>query len=463
MENVEAAIRIQSRDKFSRWFPEEGPLARSRYVRHMEFFGAGQEHTERCFMAANRIGKTESGAYEMVCHLTGRYPVWWDGFRFNRPIKAWAAGETSQKVKEVIQSKLFGPWNALGTGMIPADAISGKPSMKVGIPEAIGSCWIKHVSGGESRIVLKSYEQGWEAFDSDEIDFIWLDEEPGAKLYTASRMRLMTTGGRMILTFTPLEGHTEVVEGFYDETERAAAGRYYVNATWDDAPHLDSAEKQQLWASILPFQRDARSKGIPTRGAGAIYPIPEEDIKESPFQIPLHWKRGYALDVGWNRTAALWGASDPDVTPVCIHLYAEHYRAKAEPSEHARAIRGMGKWIPGVIDPAARGRSQKDGEQLIKVYRDLGLNLAPANNAVHAGLQLVWELMISDRLKVFASLQNWWKEFNKYSRDEDGNIVKVNDHLMDDTRYLCQPSGVARMIAKPKTLERPTVEVTAWS
>lgn len=413
-------------------------------------------------MAANRIGKTDAGSYELTCHATGRYPDWWTGYRFNRPIKIWAAGETSQKVKEVIQSKLFGPYNAIGTGMLPYDAIGAK-TMKVGVPEAIGACYIKNVFGGESRVVLKSYEQGWEAFDSDEIDFIWLDEEPGSKLYTAARMRLMTTKGRMILTFTPLEGRTEVVEGFLDEEQRAAANRYYVNATWDDAPHLDGAEKATLWASILPYQRDARSKGIPTRGQGAIYPIPEDDIKESPFAIPPHWKIGYALDVGWNRTAALWGAEDPDTKPSVIHLFSEHYLAKAEPSEHARAIKARGEWIAGVIDPAARGRSQQDGQQLMKVYRDLGLDLNPANNAVEAGLQLVWELMISGRLKVFASLQSWWKEFNKYSRDEDGNINKIDDHLMDDMRYLCQPSGRARMKAKPKTMERVKAEVTEWS
>ena len=76
-----------------------------------------------------------------------------------------------------------------------------------------------------------------------------------------------------------------------------------VGATWDDVPHLSAEQKAELWGSIPPYQRDARSKGIPQLGSGAIYPVPEAEIVVDPFEIPLHWPRGYGLDVGWNRTA----------------------------------------------------------------------------------------------------------------------------------------------------------------
>ena len=36
-----------------------------------------------------------------------------------------------------------------------------------------------------------------------------------------------------------------------------------VTATWDDAPHLTKEQKDELWASIPPYQRDARAKGVP--------------------------------------------------------------------------------------------------------------------------------------------------------------------------------------------------------
>ena len=221
--------------------------------------------------------------------------------------------------------------------------------------------------------------------------------------------------------------------------------KYVVMATWDDVPHLSEAVKKELYDSIPPYQRDARSKGVPQLGSGAIYPVPESDITILDFPIPTHWPRCYGFDVGWSRTAAIWAAKDPEDGNV--YLYSEHYRGKAEPVIHTAAIQSRGSWIPGVIDPAARGRGQKDGEQLLQAYKDLGLDVQNANNAVEAGLYEVWMRLSAGKLKVFSSCQNWLSEFRLYRRDKDGKIVKENDHLMDATRYLIM-SGLDRATVK---------------
>ena len=192
---------------------------------------------------------------------------------------------------------------------------------------------------------------------------------------------------------------------------------------------MDKQVQKELLDSTPPHLRDARSKGSPSLGAGAIYPVPLSDILVDPFQIPAFWSRCYALDQGWNRTACLWAALDRSID--CWYLYTEHYRGKAEPSIHATAIKARGEWIPGLIDPSARGRSQGDGEQLIVTYGELGLKLEAANNAVEAGLYDVWERLSTGRLKVFHTLQNWQAEYRLYRRDEKGNVVKEFDHLMD--------------------------------
>lgn len=224
------------------------------------------------------------------------------------------------------------------------------------------------------------------------------------------------------------------------------ASKYLTNAGWDDVPHLDADTKSKLLANTQPYLRDARSKGIPSLGSGAIYPVEQDVFLVDPFAIPAHWRKVYALDVGWNRTAGIWGAYDGDQDT--IYLYSEHYRGQAEPSIHATAIKARGPWIPGVIDPAARGRSQKDGERLYQLYLNQGLNLYLANNAVDAGIQEVWERLSTGRLKVFSSLRNWLGEHRLYRRDEKGAIVKKNDHLMDATRYLVM-SGLRYATTKP--------------
>ena len=227
--------------------------------------------------------------------------------------------------------------------------------------------------------------------------------------------------------------------------------KFVIGATWDDVPHLSAAQKAELWGSIPPYQRDARSKGIPQLGSGAIFPVPESDILVDPFEIPVYWPRAYGLDVGWNRTAAVWGAHDRDTDTV--YLYSEHYRAQAEPSIHAAAIKARGEWMLGTIDPASRGRGQKDGEQLLQSYIDLGLMLTPAENGVEAGLFKVWERLSTGRLKVFKTLQNWQAEYRLYRRDEQGRVVKKNDHLMDATRYLAVSGLQLGMVAPDAGLQ----------
>ncbi len=239
------------------------------------------------------------------------------------------------------------------------------------------------------------------------------------------------------------------------------ASKYTVFAGWDDVPHLSEQTKRELLASTPPHLRDARSKGIPSLGSGAIYPVEESEIVVPDMPIPDHWPRAYGMDVGWNRTAAVWGALDRESD--VLYLYAEHYRGMAEPSIHADAIKARGDWINGVIDPASRGRGQKDGEQLLNNYMELGLRLTLAVNAREAGIYDVWARLSTGRLKVFSSLRSWLAEYRIYRRDERGNIVKENDHLMDATRYLVM-SGIeqARVKPVPKSVAPRHHGTTGW-
>jgi phage terminase large subunit-like protein len=449
-ELIAEEIKRRARNRWATYFPDEGPLRRELYSKHIQFFDAGALYRERCFMAGNRVGKTEGGSYETVCHLTGRYPDWWKGKRFNHPTRGWAAGDTGKTVREIIQMSLLGPWHDKGTGMIPGELLA-HVTPKAGVPEAADVIYVKHALGGLSAVTLKSYDQRREAFQGTSLDFIWLDEECPLDIYTECLLRTMTTEGVLYLTFTPLAGLSEVVLSFMPGGDPEAANReggtkYLVMCTWDEVPHLTEKAKAELWASIPEYQRAARSKGVPALGSGAIYPVAESDIVIPRMEIPAHWKRGYGLDVGWNRTACVWAAQNPDSGQVV--LYDEHYMGKEEPAIHAAAIRGRGAWIPGVIDPAARGRSQIDGQQFLQKLLEQGLLVTPADNAVEAGIYQCWLLISGGMLKVCEHLANWRQEYRLYRRDEKGHVVKANDHLMDATRYLIL-SGRERMITEP--------------
>jgi phage terminase large subunit-like protein len=213
--------RRQSRRKLYTYYPDEGPLRRELYPKHMEFFRAGEEFSERCFMAANRIGKTEgAGGYETALHLTGLYPKWWEGAMFDAPVNFWAAGKTNETTRDIVQAKLFGKVRGSGpskrvegTGLIPGDCI-GDITWKQGVSDLIDKVEILHANGGYSILGLKSYQQGRGAFEGTEQDGIWLDEEPPMDIYGECLIRTATTHGLIYMTFTPLDGMTETVMQF---------------------------------------------------------------------------------------------------------------------------------------------------------------------------------------------------------------------------------------------------------
>ena len=82
---IEVLADDQKYNRFDHFFPDEGEFRRELYKKHTLFFDAGREYMERGFIAANRIGKSEAGAYEVTCHATGIYPDWWTGHRINHP------------------------------------------------------------------------------------------------------------------------------------------------------------------------------------------------------------------------------------------------------------------------------------------------------------------------------------------------------------------------------------------
>jgi phage terminase large subunit-like protein len=197
-----------------KYFLDDGPFRYNNYPKHLAFFAMGSQHRERLFMAANRVGKSVAGAYECACHLTGLYPHWWEGIRFDHPTEGWVAGDTGQTTRDIIQNELLGfPNGPIGTGMIPADMIEN-PRRRSGIPDAIDTVKVHHVSGGVSLLGFKSYDQGRRSFQGTGKHFIWFDEECPQDVYGEALIRTMTTGGVIFVTFTPLQGMTAFIQDF---------------------------------------------------------------------------------------------------------------------------------------------------------------------------------------------------------------------------------------------------------
>ena len=117
---------------------------------------------------------------ELAAHASGQYPPWWRGYRFDRAIRAWAAGETTEVVRATIQLLLLGEPGQHGTGCIPKSALLEVVPAR-GLADLADVIRVQHVSGDVSTISLKAYSQGRERFQGATIDYLWLDEEPDAR------------------------------------------------------------------------------------------------------------------------------------------------------------------------------------------------------------------------------------------------------------------------------------------
>lgn len=210
--------------KLQELYPTDGPLRRELYTKHMEFFRVGATYRERCAMCANRIGKTWGmGGYETTLHLTGKYPDWWEGRRFATPIDAWAAGKTNQTTRDIVQKALLGDVKRAGgsgsrvltgTGLVPAGLMGYPTWYKGSSTDLVDQIPIRHASGGWSHLGFKSYQQKRGSFEGTEKHVIWLDEEPPEEIYGECIIRTATTGGIVMITFTPLDGISQVVLAF---------------------------------------------------------------------------------------------------------------------------------------------------------------------------------------------------------------------------------------------------------
>ena len=493
LELIEALTKSKEVKNLHKWFRKGSGLGFKDLPKHNAFFKAGVRYAERYISAANRVGKTISGAYETAVHATGLYPDDWEGRKWDRPVRGWAVGSTKETTRDILQKELIGSVEEPGSGMIPPELIL-KVVNRPNSGGAIDYVLVKHVSGGSSLLGFKSYEQGIESFYGTALDFVWMDELPPLNIYSEAFTRTMTTNGMIYVTATPLAGLTPFVLSFYNSSDFLPEGsevpgivsisreqeekeilakmesgeldildyeRYknktktdkskaVVVAGWDDAPWLEEAAKKRMLEATPAHLRQSRSTGLPSMGSGSVFTIPVEEILVKDFEIPSHWKKVGGLDVGWNNTAASWLAINPDTDEV--YLYSDYKRGQVEPPIHAAAFKQRGDWIRLNIDPASRGRSQTDGTRLFQSYIETGLKLVVADNAVEAGIAKMQEMFATGQLKVFKSCLEFQKEYVTYRRSETGKIVKENDHILDSVRYALL--GIKHARTKPQPMKR---------
>lgn len=262
-----SAEKLRKLEELRRLRRENSLFLYKPYPKQLDFHLAGKWR-ERMFMAGNQLGKTLSAGAEGAMHACGIYPDWWEGRRFKKPTRSWVAGVTAESTRDNPQRILLGQVGDFGTGMIPKACLE-KTSSARGVPDAVETLLVKHVSGGVSQITFKAYSDGREKWQGETLDWVWYDEEPPIDIYTEGLTRTNATGGFVMITETPLLGMSEVVRQFLGTND---VSRKVIFMEIDDVEHYSEEQKKEIIQSYPEHEREARAKGVPYLGSGEDFP-----------------------------------------------------------------------------------------------------------------------------------------------------------------------------------------------
>lgn len=420
------------------------------------FTAATARFHECCLCAANQIGKTYLGTDLDATHLLGDYPDDWEGHKFGHAPLCWGLGYSMEKTRDLLQNEIFGKFtnNQFEGGLVPKDRIVGWESA-TGTPNAMRTVWVKHATGNTSQIQFWSYSQGQHAIMGDIVDWAHVDEEP--KDQTIRPQILTRTingdkgkGGRIIYTFTPENGRTDLVVKFKDDP---SPDQFFMQKGWGDAPHMTEEKRERLLSNYPAHQRDMRSKGEPMLGHGRIYDLGDEFVTCDPVQPPDHWFVICGMDFGWDHPQAF------------VKLYEDRdsgkfYVSNAWKARMVSANDAWGatqNWAAGVPvawpadglqhEKGREGSTHQKAHYVTAGFKMLGDHATwpripdgkggskGGGNSVETGTWELRNLMGKGNMKFFGGLSDLLDEFRQYHRNERGDIAKVRDDLLDALRY----------------------------
>lgn len=406
-------------------------------------------------IASNRSGKSYSVGYAIACHLTGRYPDWWTDIKYQTGIKLIAAGASSNQIREAIQDTLFGTPDktdevAIGSGLLPRDTIIMDSIVTGADKRSIGGASIRHSSGRVSQIVMASYEQDRAVLQGGKADVIWLDEQPHDDEIVSELIRALAQTpsqqeGRLYLSATPLVGWTPMIKRFWNNAEHHGMVRY----SWDDVPLelLDQKTRDLLKSSWLPWEIDARTKGIPMAGEGAVFTVDFNNVV-LPSAPPIHpWYKLLAgIDFGRSPdpTVIIWSAYDTRTDTVFV--YDEHVAKNQTPIEYSPAILMRGKQIPLAWPADGKKRGYTETQSAIQeLTNKYGINTLSehftnpdGSRGIDYGLQYMLQRMRMGKMFISPHCRHLIDEMKQYHTQRTGNgkvQFQGDDHAIDAMRY----------------------------
>jgi phage terminase large subunit-like protein len=440
----QALTSSEFRKKFSLidfWGPNEF------YPPQLKFFADGARYHQRLVRGGNQVGKSFACAFEVALHLTGQYPTWWNGRRFDKPTRGWIIGPTAQLARDGPQRQVCTRQGEFGSGTIPLAAFASRPVMIPGGTGGIDTLKTHHATNGardgQSSATFKSFEMRAEKLQAESVDWIWIDERCSEEIYSELLARTTATDGIVFMSYTPLKGGGELTYRFLNEY---SPDRSDTRIEAHHARHISAERRAQMEDSYLPHEREARIHGIPLLGIAKVFPFPIDTLMRAfnPDTDIRSWARWIVgIDFGYGH---------PFAAALCawVHDLDEFYVVdgfrmdRAEAFYHVKRIAGLcrGLRIPVAWPHDGHQHEKGSGIALADLYRRLGAPML-GQHAQHKDhghhleptIEEICGYMKRGCFTIASHMTELGEELLNYHRDEDYKIVPLRDDLISAVRY----------------------------
>jgi len=403
--------------------------------------------------AGNRAGKTEIGA-EITCSIFDKVPK-----------VRIACGTVESKLSIAVQQRKI-------------DKLLRKSKIKYGDYQPERGFKNNIVTGKQDQnLLIRTYAQGREAIQGDDVDFWWLDEETPWDFFQEALARTADRNGVILLTFTPLMGYTRLVNFLLNE-DNPLIKRYNLSILMN--PFITQQAKDDWIANVDPDEIISRVDGKPHMKEGLIYKeyndahvIDRFDYMPLVRQNLKRWELSEGIDPH-ERTPHHWLRFLYDKENDVIYV-VEEIKAPKESmiiEDFARLIKiTRNKVIPAYcqIDTSSmkpdvitkhpdelqtdsntvRREFSRCGIDTVLVAKDNALGIGQVKSRLKIVKTVTGEIKRMPQLYVFNDLSGvrWefnryaWKKFQSEKMSEGKEALnepnKQNDHYMDILKYEC--------------------------
>jgi hypothetical protein len=293
---------------------------------------------EILILGGNRASKSEYGGFKTIETLMG-----------GDKRRVWALQTTEPNSVEMQQPIV---WR-----YVPAELKDVKKSRvtNVAYTQKNGFSENKFIFPNASECIFRNYAQEIVVIEGGDCDLIWADELVPLSWIETLRYRLLTRGGLLLITFTPVEGYSPAIKEFLDGARTIE--EEFAELLGTKLPRVQHCVRANacvvyFWSQDNPFggygnmkktllgapksEIKTRAYGVPTRAIATRFPRFRERIHVfEPETLPKEGTRYCFCDPASSRNwFLLW---------VLVDAHRRHWVYRESPCE--------GVYIPGVGDP----------------------------------------------------------------------------------------------------------------